>query len=262
MKKTIIFAASLLALFACNKEVLTTGNESEMGYISFDLSAEDGIRVDTKAEVNDFSEYKIFIGEQEYSYAEVNGQPLSILPGSYQVYAENYTLLEAETDNGKVRIASPVYNVTVEAGKMATQTVECVPQSAEVKVIYDSSFKKVFTGQTFSLKKKDDSAREDGTEILYLTENTPVYWNVSDDAGLSLTYAISGRHTTQGDKAYGGTITVKKACSYTITVAQTSSKGDITLSITAVDTMKNMVQTITVDPYTGESNASTPVEQE
>lgn len=262
MKKTIIFAVSLLALVACNKEVLTTGNGSEVGYISFDLSAEDGIKVQTKGDVSDFTLYSIFIGGQEYSYDEVNGKTLSFAPNSYQVYAENYTLAEAETGNGQIRIASPAYTVNVQAGQVASQTVECTPQSAEVKVVYDSSFESVFTGQTFTLKKTDGTNRADGkTQMLTLTEDTPVYWNVAEDAGLSLTYGIQGTHSTQGAKTYGGTITVKKACSYTITVTQTSSKGDVQLTITAVDTMTDMEQTITLDPYSNQSSASDPVEK-
>lgn len=261
MKKTIIFAASLLALVACNKEVLTTGNGSEVGYLSFDLSAEDGVKVETKGDVSDFSSYSIFIGGSEYTYDQINGKTLSFAPGSYQVYAENYTLVEAETGKGQKRIASPAYTVNVQAGEVATQAVSCSPQSAEVKVIYDPSFESVFTDQTFTLKKTENTAREDGTQILPLTENDPVYWNVSSDEGLSLTYSITGTHSTQGAKTYGGTITVKKACSYTITVTQTSSKGDVQLTITAVDTMKDMEQTITVDPYSNQSSASDPVEK-
>ena len=258
MKKTIIFAASLLALV----EVLTTGNGSEVGYISFDLSAEDGIKVQTKGDVSDFTLYSIFIGGSEYTYDQINGKTLSFAPNSYQVYAENYTLAEAETGNGKIRIASPAYTVNVQAGQVASQTVECTPQSAEVKVVYDSSFESVFTGQIFTLKKTDGTNRADGkTQMLTLTEDTPVYWNVAEDAGLSLEYGIQGTHSTQGAKTYGGTITVKKACSYTITVTQTSSKGDVQLTITAVDTMTDMEQTITLDPYSNQSSASDPVEK-
>lgn len=262
MKKTIIFAASLLALVACNKEVLTTGDGSEVGYISFDLSAEDGVKVETKGNVSDFSSYSIFIAGQEYSYEEVNLKTLSLAPNSYQVYAENYTLAEAETENGHIRIASPAYTVNVQAGQVASQTVECTPQSAEVKVVYDSSFESVFSDKTFTLKKTDGTTRADGkTQMLTLTEGTPVYWNVATDEGLSLTYGITGTHSTQKGKTYGGQITVKKACSYTITVTQTSSKGDVQLTITAVDNMTDMEQTITVDPYSNDSSASDPVEK-
>lgn len=263
MKKTIFIAASLLALAACNKEVINGQLNDEVGYLSFDLAAEDGIKVETKATVSDFSDYSIFIGGTEYAYDDVNGKVITLSPGSYDVYAENFTKKEAETGNGKVRIASPVYTVNVQAGVTATETVSCSPQSAVVKIVYDDAFKGVFNSQSFTLKKTDNTVRADETtQIMTLAENTPVYWNVDSAEGLSLTYAITGTHETQGSKTYGGTITVMKAHSYTITVTQSSSKGDIQLNITAVDTMTEMTQTITVDPYSSTSNASTPVEKQ
>ena len=246
MKKILFVAASLVAMVACNKAVISPA-ETGTGYLNFSLSSDDVV-VETKAvSAEDLGNYNVTLGGQwTKKYSEILNQTFTLAPAQYTLSAENITETEAETGNGALRIASPVLNVTVVANETTTETLSCVPQSSKLTLQYTDAFKDVFTSYSFELVKKDGTSRKDGKAKLTMAENTPVFYN----GDVVLTYTLKGVHELNGLKTLTGDITLTKGHSLTVKADQSSQSGGLKIQITADDTLiEDTDQTITIDPY-------------
>lgn len=254
MKKRIyLFAAAAMSFAACNKAVIDS--PVEYGYLDFNVSSDDVV-VETRAVVTqeDMNAYNIYCDNTLLgSYSAIKDQVFTKATGTYSVYAENITALEAETGFGALRVASPVSSVTVEANKTATAKLACVAQSSKLTVSFDPSFTSVFSDYSFEVKKTDNTARADDEVSLTITENNnkPVYYN----GGVNLTYSIKGTHTTQGALTFGGNVTIEKGHSLAITVKQSTQSGGLKIEITADDSLiSDTDKNVTVDPYNPGTN--------
>lgn len=250
MKKTIIFAASLLALVACNKEVIGTQNVSEVGYLSFDATVEAGVKVETKAvSESELNAYKVTLSPGwTKTYGEIQGEVFTLATGSYTVDAENITPIQAETGKGNLRIAAPQQTIEVTANATATANLDCVPQSAAIILDYTDGFKGVFSDYSFVLTKQDGTKRQDGAVSLSLSEGDTAYYN-AESGSVVLVYTITGTHNSTGAKTYSGQITLKRAYSTTVNVDQNSVSGGLKIVLTATNELTGETQTISVDPY-------------
>lgn len=235
--------ASALAVVACNKAVIELPN----GYLDFNVSADD-IVVETRAVSDEvLADYNVvLVGQWTKKYSEIKGKTFTLPAATYSLYAENVDNLTAETGNGALRVASESVSHTVSANETATATLNCVAQSSKLTLKYSDRFKEVFSGYTFTVKKKDGTTRQDGTENFALSENSSVYYNGS----VALVYTLTGTHETNGEKTYGGEITLTKGHSLTINVDQNSQSGGLGIIITADDSLITDTDLgITVDPY-------------
>ena len=253
MKKTLFFAAALLSLAACNKAVIDSQMAGE-GSLSFSLNADD-VLVSTKATVGAdvLANYKVILtptqdGQTGWTktYADVIGQTFVMSAGTYKVYAENITALQAETGNGALRVAAPEQNVTVTANQTGTATLNCVTKSSKIVVEYTKEFTDVFTNYSFVVSEVDGSSRADGAKNLSLTNGTPAFYNGS----VTLQYTLTGTHELNGNKTLGGTIDLTEGHSLKVVVNQSSASGGLGITITANDELiADEDHNVTIDPY-------------
>ncbi len=253
MKKTLFFAAALLSLAACNKAVIDSQMAGE-GSLSFSLNADD-VLVSTKATVGaeELAQYNVILTPTQdhqtgwtKTYAEVIGQTFVMSAGTYKVYAENITALEAETGNGALRVAAPEQNVTVTANQTGTATLNCVAKSSKIVVEYTQAFTDVFDNYSFVVSKLNGSLRADGAKDLTLAHGVPAFYNGS----VELQYTLTGTHELNGNKTLGGTINLKEGHSLKVVVNQSSASGGLGITITANDELiADVDQNVTIDPY-------------
>lgn len=252
MKKTIYIAAVLFALSACNKSVIDA--PSEYGYIDFNLSADNTIKVDTRAGDDDYSydvsDFTVKFGGNSYKYSELTG-PVRIATGTYTIEAENCTLAEGETGNGMLRMYDSE-SVTVLANKAATATLRCSPMSSEVNLVYSDTYKSLYPESVFTLVGTRNSV---AGARLALEEGTPVYYNNTSDGIVNVSYEIKAMGDASDAKTtFGGTLALKNAYSLTITVDVQNANGQIIIDLKATDTLTGESSTIVVDPYSGTSS--------
>lgn len=253
MKKTLILAAALVSLAACNKAVIDTPVAGE-GFLSFSLNADD-VLVSTKAVVADdkLEDYNVILAPTQdgqtgwtKTYAEVKGETFILSAGTYKVSAENITPLVAETGNGALRVAASEQNVTVAANQTGTATLNCVAKSAKIVVEYTQAFTDVFDNYSFVVSKLDGTLRADGAKDLTLAHGVPAFYNGS----VELQYTLTGTHKQNGNKTLGGTIDLTEGHSLKVVVNQSSASGGLGITITANDELiADEDQNVTIDPY-------------
>lgn len=247
MKKTIFAAAAaVLALTACNKQVIMNGSVSDKGYISISVGSDDAML--TKAAVNDeaLANYTVTIKKENASGAQVVSQALSaftdklytISAGTYYVETENITAAAAVEGNGAKRIAGST-SVTVTAGNTVTATIAAQVVNAMTKVVFDESFTSTFKEYTVTL---DPAGRNLSTSA----SNTEFYWNPG-----TVNFNVSAKRKSD-DATVNGTGSVELVAKDAKTLNfKAGENGKILLAISADDSMTEGSQDITVDPYTG-----------
>lgn len=256
MKKTLFFAAALLSLAACNKAVIDS-QMAEYGFLSFDVSADNTVKVETKAGADDeftydVSSFLVAFGGKEYPISELSS-PVQIATGTYDIEAYNYTLADAEKGNGHLRIADSK-QVTVTANAAATAVLRCTPKSSEVKLAYSENYKRLYPTSVFTLTGKRNNV---DNVVLPLVENTPVYYNNTENGTVSVTYQIKAKgDASDKNTTFGGTLSLKNAHSLTITVDVQTANGQIAIDLKATNMLTNEFSTITVDPYSGNSSVA------
>lgn len=245
MKKTIFAAAAaVLALTACNKQVIMNGSVSDKGYISISVGSDDAML--TKAAVNGeaLANYTVTIKQENASGAPVVSQALSafdeklytISAGTYYVETENITAAAAVDGNGAKRIAGST-TVTVTAGNTVTATIAAQVVNAMTKVVFDESFTTTFKEYTVTLDP-------DGRNLSTSESNTEFYWNpgtVNFNVSAKLISNESANVTGSGSV----NLNAKDAKTLTFKAGQ---NGKILLAISADDSMTEGNQDITVDP--------------
>jgi len=246
MKKVIFIAAALCALAACNKEVISAPS-SEVGYLSFGLSADDVI-IETKAvTAAELDLYKVYIGNTSHTYGtDIKNKVLEIAPGNYNVYAENISAEEAHNGNGALRLATANQQISVEAGATTTTTLNCVAVNSKINVTFSDSFKKAFSSWSVVIGYEGNNDRD--KTITHESTNAEFFYNVHqtvENIELALTASatdISKSHTTK----------FKLQAGYHYTVNYSAGEnGFVGITVTADDNLIDADDTnVTVNPYT------------
>lgn len=246
MKKVIFIAAALCALAACNKEVIVSPS-TEVGYLSFGLSADDVI-VETKTEAAELDAFHIKYSDVTTTYGQLKNSVIPINIGDYIVEAYNYTETEAETGNGYLRLYDSE-TVTVSANQTATADLQCTPYSSEVTLTYSSAFSTKYPNPVFTLTK--------GGRTLNLNTTDKYYFNNTPNGTVSVTYSLKANGESSATKEiFGGTLTLSNACSLNVNVDIVTTTGELAFTLTASDILTGQTNTITVNPYTGEATTS------
>lgn len=248
MKKVICLAAALCALAACNKEVISAP-EAELGYLNFDITADNGIKVETKAVTQDqLNAFVVKYSDQTKTYAELASAIVPMNVGTYNVEAYNYTTTEAEAGNGKLRLYDSK-SVTVSANQVATAVLECKPYGSEVKLTYTNAFETKYPNSVFTLTKGERSVNMNTTD--------PVYFNNTPDNTIQVTYELKANgNSSSAKEIFGGTLELANAHSLTVKIDIVTTTGELKFTVTANDILTGQTNTITINPYTGGSSSS------
>lgn len=289
MKKTIMAAAVLVALTACNKSIIETSPaEAGYGYINLGVTADTEMVV-TKSSAPDLSGYNICLYKHEgqtktpywttdqgategfldYSVA-MNGETKENLwkvpAGTYSIYAENKNISEiysSATSLGEVRV-SDEKQVTVFAG-LPTETVNvnCTPKNTKVSFVYNSEFDAVFDVVSLNVT---NSTEENVIRNLSM-EPTLVSGELTDEIKNNLAYAfyeselltwtLVAENTAGVSKRYSATLTPEVAKWSIVTFTTGDIEGTINVTITVDDSI-SVTQTVTaeIDPTKGDEVVS------
>ena len=178
MKKTIILAAALVAMTACNKSIIETSSPADdYGFINLGITADTEMVV-TKAgtvmTADQLADYNVTLkqGQTELwskEYSEITTDDLKKPAGTYTLYVENLTEDEAAPalEKGAVRVAGSA-DVTVKAGIDNSVSVPCEAVNSRVTVA------NTFTEGVF---KTAEITITDGTRAL------PMAWGHAEENG-------------------------------------------------------------------------------
>lgn len=244
MKKVIFIAAALFALAACNKEVINAP-VSEVGYLSFDISADD-IVVETKATVTNLDSYSVYVGSTSYNYGtQIKNKVIEKTPGTYAIYAENITPAAAHVGNGALRLASETKNITVTAGGTTTESLVCKAVNAKIDVNFEDSFKNAFSSWSVTLGYENDDTRDLTTNA----ESESFFYNI-DASKPDLTLDLTATPKSNGAAKTNSTkITLQAGYHYTINYSA-GANGYVGITVTADDSLIDAEdETVTVNPY-------------
>ena len=267
MKKTIIIAAALVAMTACNKSLIeVTPVEAGYGYINL------GVNTDTEMVVTkgvtteaDLSEYTINLQKDG---VDVTGWPkayTAIDNADWKVPAGNYTIMvydAARLDDADAIAAVYASNenkgdmyiygetdVTVQAGASATCTVDCTVQNSKVSFASDSKFRDVFSSASVTVAEKV-GIRSFPAVVgeSHLDANT-VYFEP-----VALTWTLNATTELDGvTRKYVGEVTMVKAKWSQVTFSTGNTDGQINVTINVDGSMQTIeLEPVTVDPFEGE----------
>ena len=249
MKKTIIIAAALAAMTACNKSLIEMTPAQEFGTISLGVTADTEMVV-TKATELDATAAKDYIvtlaGSQknwEKTYSEITEDDKKMPAGSYTMTAKNISDAAAIDGNGAMQLVSPETPVTVEAGKNTPVELTCSVVNSKVTVNFDEAFSEVFTIESEPVVLDPDGRNiamtpgdHESAEVAWFNHGTTVYW--------TLTATVK---STGIEKTYSGSFAAEKAKWNQLTF-QAGANGTISLVIKVDDQITEVPVEETIDP--------------
>lgn len=235
MKKTIIAAAALVAMTACNKTLIETPmTDSNYGYINLGITADTEMVVTkgiSATDVNDINTYNVAllvksageyvpfwtsekfedvtINEGYIEYSDLSDPIFWTVPaGEYMIVVENKTISEALVTNGAVRVEG-TETFKVNAGAAKAVDVSCTPVNSKVTVSKTAAFDAAFTassvsvtgaGRNFYLNWTAKPEVKSNTlyNEAYFNAATQIAWNLSVTLtdGTNKTYSNSNALTT------------------------------------------------------------------
>lgn len=254
MKKLIFIAASLLALVACNKEVINAPVAGEVGYLDFNVSADNTIKVETKADpvynITEVGEFYVEYSDQKVQYKNLPSL-ITLATGSYTVKAYNVDATTAEAGTGQLRMYDEK-TVTVVANEAATAELRCTPYSSEVILDYTDNFLSEYGAPVFTLTKDDRQ--------LNVTEGTKYYFNNTPDNTIEVSYKLKANgDSSSANEIFTGTLELKNAYSLKIVIDIQTENGELIFDLKASNILTGETNTITVNPYTGIPTPSGPI---
>ena len=255
MKKTIILAAALVAMTACNKSIIETSNPADgYGFIELGITADTEMVVTKTGSVmssDALASYNVTLkqGETEKwskEYKDITSDDLKQPAGTYTLYVENLTEAEAAPAEAKgaVRVAGSA-DVIVKAGINNEVEVSCMAINSRVTVAND------FTEGVFT---KAELTITDGERALPMawghTEENGAYYS----AGKSLTWTLTVTLSNGAKKTYTdpeATTTVAKKWTQ-INFSNSSTNGNIVVEIVVDGTISETIEVSeTIDPLGG-----------
>jgi hypothetical protein len=249
MKKTIIIAAALAAMTACNKSLIEMTPAQEFGTISLGVTADTEMIV-TKATELDATAAKDYIvtlsGSQknwERTYSEITDDDKKMPAGSYTMSAKNISDEAAVAGNGAMQLVCPATSVEVQAGNNTPVELICSVANSKVTVNFDSAFTEVFTLATEPVVL-DPSGRNiamtpgahETAEAAWFNDGTTVNW--------TLTATVK---STSAQKTYSGSFPAEKAEWNQLTF-KAGANGTISLVIMVDDEITEVPVEETIDP--------------
>lgn len=235
------------AAVACN--TVSMEQPVQYGTLSVALADEPSIEVQTKTvsaldKTSDEAKnyvVRVFNSENQQQGTDATFfafQPMTLALGTYTVTAENCSEDEAESGNGKMRLAGSD-EVTLDAASLnGTAEIECTVTNAKVAVEFDSSVQQNFSdlkvvlkgGTTDSRKSTGITVERTGTGVV-----TETYFNPSE-----LTYTISGTFEDgETSKTISGTYTRELSAKDNIKLlVKLNLDGKISVSTIEVDDIK------------------------
>ena len=262
MKKTIILAAALVAMTACNKSIIETQlPESEYGYINLGVTADTEMTVITKG--GDAPETPVY---NDYYVTLIQGSTVKWGPTKYSEVSDwkvaagtGYTLrLEnkaPETDgssNGyeSIHIVGTSVSFDVQAGLETDVDVACVPVNSMVTVA-NNGFTDVFEETKITIIDANNHSKvmtwgHEQSNGAYYPANSTISWTleVTMKDGITkkrYTCPENKKFTTQADKWSQ------------LTFSTTSTSGEIKVAITVDGTIDStIILTEDINPLEGE----------
>lgn len=256
MKKTIIFAAALAAMTACNKSLIEVTPAEEFGTISFGVTADTEMLVTKAGSVMDaaaLATYNVTLKQGETvkwskEYSDITSEDLKQSAGTYTLYVENLTEEEAAPAEAKgaLRVAGSA-DVIVKAGINNEVSVSCEAINSRVTVANNFT-EGVFTAAELTIT--------DGERALPMawghTEENGAYYS----AGKSLTWTLTVTLSNGAKKTYTdpeATTTVAKKWTQ-INFSNSSTNGNIVVEIVVDGTISETIEVSeTIDPLGGNS---------
>ena len=244
MKKTIIFAAALIAMTACNKNLIEVAPAEEFGYIDLGVMTDTEMIV-TKAgtvmEAAALAEYNVTLKQGETvkwskEYDEITLDDLKQPAGTYTLYVENLTEAEAAPAEAKgaVRVAGTA-DVIVKAGINNPVSVAC--QAVNSRVTVANNFTDgVFTAAELTLT--------DGTRKFEMPWGHTIENGVYYSAGKNLTWTLVVTLSNGTTKTYNdpeATTTVARKWTQ-INFSNSSTNGNIIIEITVDGTISETIE--------------------
>ena len=268
MKKTIIAAAALVAMTACNKTLIETPMiDSNYGYINLGINADTEMVVTKTMEaVDDPSNFNISILDSDNSsvyagkYSAIPEDGLKVEAGTYTVKAENITEAEAETSNsnfGQLRVSGTNSTVVVNAGEPTTARVECDIQNTKVMIAYEKSFTDLFKGSYSTQLTEDASDSEtiaDDVRTLEMSPNSEAFFNVNENGKVSLKWVLTAKTSeSAAAKTFYNVFESEKAKCTKLSFAASGAQGSIIVNIWQDTELKETVtMAYVIDPITGD----------
>ena len=254
MKKTILFAAALVAMTACNKNVIEVAPSDGFGYINLGITADTEMVVTKAAEKPDGAElpnYNITLKQGETvkwtrEFSKMTTEDLTQPAGTYTLYVENLTEEEAAPAgaNGAVRVAGSV-DFTVKAGIANTAKVTCEAINSRVTVANS------FTAGVFSAA---DITITDGVRALPMEWGHDVEKGAYYSARKSITWTLTVTLSDGTKKTYSNpeaTVTVAKKWTQ-INFSNSSTNGKILVEILVDGVISEKIEVSeTIDPLEG-----------
>lgn len=270
MKKTIIAAAALVAMTACNKTLIETPmTDSNYGYINLGITADTEMVV-TKADestddylitlvrIKDDVEENVFVDKK---MSEITSNSLNKVPaGNYYIKAQNVTYETAypTTGTGFIYRTGQSEQINLTAGETKNVTVNCHIQNTGVSVSCAEGFTGVFANPSVTVSSTDrthtfsgDGFGHDKSKVAYYKAETEEIVNAETKYYGTLTIKVNA--TISGtSKEY--TLTSRKAyrAEWNKITLATGDNGQLNITIAANDSMNELTEEIIkIDPVTG-----------
>lgn len=251
MKKTIVIAAAIVAMTACNKTIIETPM-ADYGSISLGVAADTEMVV-TKSGTLTAEAAKDYIitlsGSQknwEKAFSEISDDDRKMAAGTYIMTAKNISDDAAVEGNGAMQLVSPETQVTVQAGKDTPVELSCAVANSKVTVNFADGFGDVFTYEAEPVTL-DPAGRKiamtpgahETAEVAWFNDGTEVNWMLT----------VTVKSTSVG-KTYTGKFDATARNWNQLTFAA-GADGTITLSITVDDTTVEVPVDEVIDPLGG-----------
>lgn len=251
MKKVIFIAASLFALAACNKEVISSPEEG-YGVLKLSVESDDRIVVNTKTDpVYDVNtdEFNVTIINDEGVTKEsgkYHNVKVVVLPAdNYVIKAENITEDEALTNNdgkGQLRMAGACDQFALAQSQTVTKTISCNPTNSKITVAYDASFLVAFKSYNVNLDQTIGGDRN----FTNIVAGDEYFYNISDGASVDVVLTA----TSNADVVVSHTQKIALAVGYHYAVTYSATEdGQLSVTVQASDDLTQSNIGIPVNPY-------------
>lgn len=250
MKKTIIAAAALVAMTACNKSLIEVAPVQEYGRISLGVTADTEMVVTKATELDATAAANYIISlngsqkEWTKAFSAITDADRTMPAGSYTMQAKNISDEAAVAGNGAMQLVSPVTDVTVAAGNNTPVTLACTVANSKITVATAAGFSDVFT------LGEDPVVFTAGERNVALTPGahdattTEVAWFNVGKVTWTLTATVK---STGVAKTYTGHFDAAAAKWNQLTF-EAGADGTISLKITVDDTIEEVPVTETINP--------------
>lgn len=269
MKKTIIIAAALVAMTACNKSIIETSvPETGYGYISLGVTADTEMVVtkgiETTAALEGYTITLENTDTQEEVWSVVyNGTNIAAdawkqPAGNYKVTV--YDLAHKDDDDAVAGVyelnegkgEKYIYGegtVAVVAGTTQTCTVDCTVQNSKVTFASDELFRDVFTAASVTVVEKEGSRSKSPAVGETHVESDAIYFEP-----VALTWTLDATTSLDGQtRRYTGEFTAQQGKYTQVTFSTGNTDGQINVTITVDSEMETVtLEPVQVDPFEGE----------